>query len=355
MGPTVKLEIYWPWTRRDLHLYSLEVDPIDQESYDEIQAFPCLKPDADAVLYPCWRTRRQRGWYQIIRRRDIAESTKKVDEFRATAGDIPVELLPIIASDIDTSTVAWADRAVRKLARRRVGGYASVCKAWAEILHPPLFHNSLLTSREAVLQLLPLLRSKAGQGRLRRLINRFELMYNPSDVPWLHLMPSVYPLLAKIPIVDLYISGPFAKPCVASFHHQLPRSHPEFSSTISDVTIRNVHFRCFNDLVRLYCSLPHLMFFRGEDLAWDDNPLPLKPPRRILAANLRFVALKQCPRHWPAMYLSFLMTLRPSDDQCILFCALAQLFEGEVNQFGSSYCSPPAFERNSSDFSTSRV
>lgn len=352
MATTVKLEIYRSWTDSETDQYTFwrSVDPVDEQGYDEEQAFPLRKPDLDAVAYPYWRTRRQRGWYQIINHlpsdpMHIAQGKQAL----ATGGDIPVELLRLIANGIDTSGIDWADKAVRQPARRLVGLYACVGRDWAHTFHTALFHNSRISSREAVNELRTLLRSPAGCGRLRRYINRFDLVYDPAEVPWLHLMPSVYPLLSKTPIVNLYLSGPLTKPCAPDLHHTLPRSLPRFSAHIVDITFEDVHFHCFDDLARLFCDLPQLAFFRGEDLTWDTGPTLPNFLHNATTNRLSFINFIGCPVNWPAAGLSYLMKLRPSTQDCALLCTLAEVIEGEDHTFGSCYCIPPAREKDSQD------
>ena len=123
---TYKLEVFDEWIEQ---YEPPDDDPIEFEGYDEQSAFPALKPDANVLPSCAGRTRRQRGWYHIIRwpgRFFVAERQPTGEQPLAIGGDLPVELFLAIAKHINPSEYHWAVTELREQSRRQFGTCASV-------------------------------------------------------------------------------------------------------------------------------------------------------------------------------------------------------------------------------------
>ena len=354
---TIELERYDSWSTYGTDPYGLtDYDPLEHQNYDEELVFPLLKPDPD-VLSPAFRwNRRQRGWYQITRPGSASQSSSP--KSFATGADLPAELLRMIVGEVDTRNCDWPVPEERKTGRRRIGLFACVCRDWAEHFHAPLFFNSIIPSVDVVLSLLAVLRSSAihGRGRLQRHMKHLVLRYNPASLPWLHLMPTVYALLATPPDVNLLINGPLTEPCPPSLHARLPRTLPPlaFTTGIRSLNLLSVHFRSFADFARLRCGLPHLTYMHCGELTWDTvlSPSHFRNIRVAGTTSLGYIQLRGCTAIWPAVWLILLGRLRPSDEDCALLGALAQAIEG-AGVFTTCWCGEPRFDFEEQDrFST---
>ena len=100
--------------------------------YDEAVAFPRLKPDID-VFRPPFRSRKQRGWYQISKKasRPLLEPSPHRDRTRLPmCDDLPGELVASIILDHSFDHAYPSDWANQTGIKHHLGTRSLVCRHW---------------------------------------------------------------------------------------------------------------------------------------------------------------------------------------------------------------------------------
>ncbi|KAF7792863.1 hypothetical protein EIP86_003964 [Pleurotus ostreatoroseus] len=205
-----------------------------------------------------------RGWYQIesnTKPRTPSSrhaSDEPLTRIRfATAESIPEELFAYILSSYN---------------KRALAKCSQVCRYWAEKCRPRLFQSlSLRKSPQRVFEFVQFQRDPDCKflpylKTLRNLpVNEVASKQRPG--PWMHVLAQAWDGDAVSETVRIH--GPVGESVVniRSVHFSVARSPLplHFSRNISKLLLNNIHFRRFEDSVRMACELPDLEWFLCED------------------------------------------------------------------------------------------
>ena len=194
-------------------------EPMDNEwmlGYDAEQPFPVWKPDIDVIGVPprSPRTRKQRGWYQIVgpaasaRRASLPPTTSTN---HATGWDLPPELL---AAVIEFGIGALEDMQI--FSRSDLQALSLVCRSFAAVCVPancldPVEGSFGISSRARFLEFRDTLSCQFHP--LRDNIRDLPIDCKLASGPFLHLLPasnltSSLPRLDQCPPEPISVSGP---------------------------------------------------------------------------------------------------------------------------------------------------
>ncbi|KAJ3530853.1 hypothetical protein NM688_g7653 [Phlebia brevispora] len=246
-------------------------DPMDEEKYNEGNAFPLVKPNIEVLgLPPPMTLRRQRGWYQ--RKRwpvPIQEALAGVEERPATGADVPEELFdPVIAWLSDESNPDSANSKVRA-SRQELASMALVCRHWAKLIQPIIVERVLLYSLEDVNTLRGFLQNPTTA--MSKYLQKVDIdldLTSPPYKPWVHTvcLSSTF----NKHTVFLVARGPLpANQVMKGFHAILPRSGPWFSSRIVYLDLSDVRYKSLTHLMRAIGDMPNLEQVVLEKVTWD--------------------------------------------------------------------------------------
>lgn len=168
-----------------------------------------------------------------------------------------------------------------------------------------LFDRVTLRSREDLLQLIAFLETPTS--RLKRYIQCLDIEQDGPSEPWLHTISSLFQLLPVFllqPRISLDFAGPSHKTqrSIRSIHSLAPRSLPRnFSGRIIRLSLHDICFRTFWDLVSLVGELPDLENLSCRNLTWKplSSTLPPRYPRRITSYPLE-LKMMGCTDDWAA-------------------------------------------------------
>ena len=301
------------WCQDERHWYWTLADPMDRLDFDEATAFPSLKPDI-TVFGPLRRTRRQRGWFQVVRparscMNDTPQTLQAQQEVLATAADLPPELFQMILNPTMRMPRVSLD----------VATCALVCRTWARYAQRMLFEHVHLHTRDAVLRLLSL--SEDSNSGTRQYVKSICLTHTLQDTqPFLHLLPDLHRrnTLELAAYSGVKITGPLpmGTRTLRSIHGMLPRSLPRgWSRDIYRVVLTDLHFQSTSVLFHLARELPSLVLFEGIRLTWSDVPLvtPTWVWRTESGLHDSSTELRQCTAFWPAVWLTRLVGVPPDE------------------------------------------
>ena len=330
--------VHRPFTRSIVYLRLC--DPMDESGFSEEHAFPLLKPSNDVLGVPR-RSRKQRGWYQIAH----PLQPDRIREITATqpmrsASDLPPELVSRIAGAAGGRSSIGRDRWLG----HELSSCAQVCRHWANILQPKLFQRLPIDSHRNMTQLLQI--RCTSLTKLTQHGATLELSDKLGNAPFTHLALDVQPELELGVHHSLKISGPLPPRCgtsLRSVHALLPRSLPRSRSLhLFQLTLQDVYFRSFTDLVRLVWELPTLHFIWGLRLTWRTkwpSPVPLLIPE-LARRPRRFpitAHLEACPPRQHSLTLLLTSPVSASHQlDKLAQCVDEQLVA--VRQFRTYFC-----------------
>ena len=320
----VKLEINWEWwiwrgffpfsrtEQKSIESTELAVawskarDPVEEDETGVRHYFPLLKPSIDVLGVP-YRSRKQRGWYQIRPPSSPEVSRNDVLPRRLCSGpDLPPELISMIVSALPSSLLATC---------------ASVCRHWADILQPMLFDHVVLRSRVEVSQLHVF--HKSPLSKLSQYTTLVRAEQTLLDSPFLHRVKRPYN-----GILQVQLQGPLppTSRTIRSIHSRIPRSLPRtYSSGICHLVLRSMHFQSFTHLVRLIRELPDLTSFEGDMLTWPSVQRSPVHPMWRRRSPCRLFRLKNCSQQWSAIWLGH--SLLSADDHGVLVQCVDEMLE----------------------------
>ena len=321
----------WPWIR---------LDPMDREGSLEDGGFPLLKPSIDTLGIPS-RSRKQRGWYQIL---SPAHSPSSTPQRMRSAADLPMELIFTIAETavrIIEPGIEWS--------RHDFASWALVCRHWAEVLQPAVFRDLTIRTYSEMTRLLRIRRTSLTR-LAQSAVDPLALEDKLGHTPFTHLATR---LSTDSIVEELTIIGPLptcAGTSLRSIHGTLPRSLPGASVlSVRSLKLEDIHFRYFLDLVRVVLEIPALDFFAGSKLTWESESaregalLAWVETRRSMP-RLAIITLMDCIPH--QHHLALLLTGRPN-----LYGELGQLVQcidedlASVDTF--SLCAATSYPRES--------
>lgn len=102
------------------------------------------------------------------------------------------------------------------------------------------------------------------------------------ETPWLHLLPLLYSKLPHCsPNRHLQLSGPLPKGMrtIRTVHYSLPRTLPAYSTHINKLSLHDIVFACFSDLVHLLDELRNLRELYCSHVTWVSGVTPLRASR----------------------------------------------------------------------------
>ena len=166
--PAVKMGKYWAWwlwrgyaTERGSDIqrnaqwtidgWRWGKNLTDDRNYDPLASFPVFRPRFDVFGVPP-RSRKQRGWYQIIHHTPRPSDCKTITQFASTdatcrknpalAADLPEEIFEEILKQVKDTY----DEQHLSTPKRQLSTCAQVCTYWAKICRRKLFEHVLLGS-----------------------------------------------------------------------------------------------------------------------------------------------------------------------------------------------------------------
>ncbi|KAJ3551459.1 hypothetical protein NM688_g4689 [Phlebia brevispora] len=319
-------------------------DLMDDEKYDETTAFPLLKPNIEVFgLSPPATLRRQRGWYQRKQWPPLKGKAVDHEEKPATGEDVPPELFDIV--------LGWLVKGRRRSTYKdRVeanswepGSMALVCRRWAKLIQPIIYKHIILRNGQDVATVRKSLQSSTTA--VSKHLQYPQLNLNVTTypyIPWIHIACSSKAFAKGS--MKLRIQGPLPSSCsMKGFHDMLPRSGPWFCSRITDLWLKNVHFKSLPYLMRAIGDMPDLMGARLEKATWDcPSDDELHPP---LARHARFCMhptyiMEGCTDDAAVVWFQLLLQLPGSDrlvhaDADRLYRIVSALsIHGEYKQLG---------------------
>ena len=255
------------WENDDGHTYFRRCDPIDERDFSEERAFPLITPAIDVFGVPL-RSRKQRGWYQVVHPAPVISLENAVLQPLHSAVEFPPEIISRIA---DAAIGGNEPDPELEWSSHELSSYAMVCRHWANVVQPRLFQRVTVNSHREITQLLNIHRTSltklAQHGTL------LELMDKLGNEPFAHLATDVRPDAHLKHL--LVISGPLPPNCGSRFrsiHALLPRSLPPSRVLrLSRLVMQDIHFRFFTDLIQLVWELPVLTFLQGTRLTWESE------------------------------------------------------------------------------------
>lgn len=339
--------------------YFMLDDPMDQPGYDAATAFPSFKPNIEC-LGPSRRTRSQRGWYQVVAHPTNRGSARTAavspsgGRRRATASDLPIELVMAIAEELRGSSL---------------GECALVCRHWAAVIQAEIFKTVTIRDSQNAATFLSFPQTPCSNVRHLQ-IQHFRFHHSLHSAPFVHgVVPVVPKLLPQTSSEDVVLElvGPLRHglSTMRSVHCQLARQLPRETSTgIHILRLNNVHFRHFGHLIQLLYELPSIETIEGDLLTWPALTGTIaalgSPGLRRWLATERAVKLKVVLTHstqyWPLLLLTS-VAQRTVHDRAAL-CDLGQAIEGGLdrgradlylNELGSNDCEPPSCVAVSND------
>lgn len=220
----------------------------------------------------------------------------------ATAADVPPELFERIL-DFAVGDVG--------MSKRELGMCALTCTYWADKVQPRIFDHITLRSAEDVRTLSSFFESE--HSSVVEYLDFIVLYQNGPGKPWFHLaaivlMPQLLGLTITVSIVNFHPQK--ATWPVRSIHGALPRVTPAFSYNIRELTLADVRFRQFTDLIGLVAEIPALGTLTCRNITWPELVLDAQvdagvgrlPPLRRLPRGLRTVTLDRCPDVWSPIW-----------------------------------------------------
>ena len=313
-NPTVQLEVVEEWRvwstymrsgwDYDMNLLWTHTDLMDiVPEYDELHAFPSLKPDLD-ILLPPPRSRKQRGWYHKVTYPNAQSSKPPVRGRRAATGaDIPPELIHLIGDHLSVDAF---------LTSNRMGAYTLVCRHWARSIQARMFETVTIDTHARFLRFLRFLTQPLS--RLRIYVNILYLSYTISfGAQFLHMLPKLLRLLStESESVHTTISllGPLpdCMSTIRSIYSTLPRTLPQtLSSCVTRLELFSIHFQCFEDVAQLLCELPALNHLQARQLTWAMRAIPAGLSRKlqqcISLGRVLDCTATDCTQYWPFLWL----------------------------------------------------
>lgn len=309
--PTVRLLRHEPWRLWSGYQppYRWDYSWIHDDRmhpYDNTGLFPSVKSDL-SVFGPPDRSRKQRGWYLVLRRQRVC--TVMTSSNHATGNDIPPELIQRILENVPAG--GWIDGGAEdRPSRRSFCICGLVCRYWAAYFQRRLFVSITLRSREDLLALCAFLQTP--NSRIREYLQTLNLESAPRASPWIHLLPTVLYRLFSQPQpqskLKLISSSPGAYTAGRSIHTTISRSVPLFSARLRALTLKDLQFRNVDALLHLVWELPDLNSFTGDKLTWPPT-MPLsrlywKRRQRAPSGPGVCVELRSCSGYWPAVWLT---------------------------------------------------
>ena len=279
-------------------------DPVDEESFSSTRAFPLVKPSIDVLGIPP-RSRKQRGWYQVVSPSQLrALPDAPVVQPMRSAAHLPPELISIVTETIELVTSLSSE-----WSRHELASCARVCRYWAGLFQPILFNDITICAHNEMTLLMNTHRASlfkvAEHTTMLTLQDKF-------DAPFTHLASSIQ--TASRCQRKLQIEGPVPSDCgpsLRSIHGILPRSLPHaFIFQVDRLELQNVRFRSFMDLVRLVRELSTLKHCFGTRLTWNTASARSQLPVAWMSAQrpaprTPWVELRDCVPHqwWLALML----------------------------------------------------
>ncbi|KAJ3559792.1 hypothetical protein NM688_g123 [Phlebia brevispora] len=167
------------------------------------------------------------------------------------------------------------------MSKRQRGVISLVCRRWADTLRPWIFDSITLRSREDADALFSL--SLRPHSDVLDYINVIEVSQSLTQYPYRPWIHTVYPafdkLDSRIPAIHLTLCGPLPEgKFMKSICERLPASVPLYFTSITRLTLTNLHFRRVTDLVRIPRELPSLQFVHCRDITWNCPSSAEMPP-----------------------------------------------------------------------------
>ena len=263
------------------HQFAKLHDAMDQYKFSEDRAFPLTKPAIDVFGVPP-RSRKQRGWYQVVS--PSLPAIPLDHTVLRSAADLPPELIATIADDSNSVSCT------------------RVCRYWANILQPRVFAKGLAILSSAEMEQLFDIR-RTSLTNLARYGMSLHLRDTLRNEPFTHRASSVKP--GSVGLHTLHIIGPLPPSSgvtLRSINGRLPRSLPRSSILhLSRLWLRDVHFRYLTDLLRLVWELTVLEYFGGFQLTWKSEStrpggLAAWVASRRGIPRLENLSLEDCPQ-----------------------------------------------------------
>ena len=201
---------------------------------------------------------------------------------RATGADIPPELFEHLLWHIELQNDPLIPRRSAELAtavavsKRTLGTCALVCRYFARMCRPRLFHGILLKHHTDLLGCVTLLdASRPTLTSISVYIRKVMVEPSANNRPWLHLLKTdLLHRLSRSVIIHLLIRDPFfyAGLSPRTLQQGLPHSIPRSLSSLSSLTLSSLHFENGRECIRLIIELPMITSLRLENVTWDIPP-----------------------------------------------------------------------------------
>ena len=268
---------------------------IDEDDHTEWAVFPLCNPSIDVLGIPC-RSRKQRGWYQVLApAHSAAPVARHTQQQMRSAADLPLELVFKIA-EIAVPDIKYE----HKWSRHELASCALVCRRWAVVLRPLLFRNMTTRSHGEMTRLLHIYRTSSIKLASHDL-DPLTLEVKLGNAPFAHLAARLF--VHPYYLEQIRIIGPLPGRTGAglrSIHGCLPRSLPPSAiCSVRYLVFVNVHFQYFADLVRTVAEIPALSCLCGIQLTWererarDGLPSSQARPRQVILRPEK-VTLRDC-------------------------------------------------------------
>lgn len=229
-----------------------------------------------------------------------------------SAADFPPELFKVILEALHHPG-SWHETLETQVdaSKHEITNCGLVCKYWAKTCQEKLFDSLTLRDHRDEAQLQAFLDNPSSKvGQYMREINvSVDSAEAYLSEPWIHHLLS---LRGKVKSgareVEVKLQGPLPPKIkvLRTLHWLLPRSYPGFSSQAHTVSLDNIHFRSFKDLVHLVSELRSMTSLSCRCLTWlgETSTLPPLPsPQARKLTELRYVRMVKCTQNLAALWL----------------------------------------------------
>lgn len=250
-------------------------------------------------------------------RKATKERERKHSRVRALAAQLPEELFERILAYVDVDD---SQNAV-KYSKAQVGHCALVSKYWTPICQAKIFRMITLLRAEDVRHLMESLQDLGSSPshfvEFLRLAHREEgdwahrVHISAPFTPWFHLVPLLYPQLPRCHCY-LWLNGPLppGMRTLRTIHWNLSRTLPAHSKGLQELTLSQIHFASFGDLVHLLDNLQDLCTVYLMNLTWSP-PVTRLRTHRPRCTTVKSANLYGCPDDEYALWLVFLYRCPP--------------------------------------------
>ncbi|KAJ3559038.1 hypothetical protein NM688_g582 [Phlebia brevispora] len=335
------------WWESYIQTWRERQDPMDDKDFEEITAFPALKPDETIfhVGLPD-RTRNQLGWYHVKPWPPRSLPTVGDGHERsATGGDVPVELFDIVLKCMTCNEMVSSSDIF--MSKRELGLISLVCQRWARILQPLIFDTITLRSGEDAHTFLSF--HDHPRSPIVRYIHTVVLSQSLTRYPyppWVHrafVFTEIMGVWKSRGILKVTLRGPTPpEKFTKGVCEMLPKSVPWSFTSVTYLNLEDLHFKKLDDFMRIPRELPLIQWLQCSNVTWKDTSSEELPPTvhyrdlgRQTDTGVKY-ALRRCTDDRAAIWFAALLAprwrnrLERSDAHQI--CRIASAFTQDIGE-----------------------